>query len=37
LSTWDFEAVVLDQPRVALAILHGLAGRLREVTEADRH
>jgi len=37
LSTWDFEAVVLDQPRVALAILRGLAGRLRELTEADRH
>lgn len=37
LSTWDFEAVVLDQPRVALAILRVLAGRLRELTEADRH
>lgn len=37
LSTWDLEAVVLDQPRVALAILRGLAGRLRDLTEADRH
>jgi CRP/FNR family cyclic AMP-dependent transcriptional regulator len=37
LSTWDFEAVVQGQPRVALAILRGLAGRLRELTEADRH
>lgn len=37
LSTWDFEAVVLDQPRVALSIMKGLAGRLRGLTEADRH
>jgi CRP-like cAMP-binding protein len=37
LSTWDFEAVVREQPGVALAILRGLASRLRELTEADRH
>jgi CRP/FNR family transcriptional regulator, cyclic AMP receptor protein len=37
LSTWDFEAVVGEQPGVALAILRGLAGRLRDLTEADRH
>ena len=37
LATWDFEAVVLDEPKVALAILRGLAGRLRDLTEADRH
>ncbi len=37
LSTWDFEAVVREQPGVALAILRGLAGRLRDLTEADRH
>jgi CRP/FNR family transcriptional regulator, cyclic AMP receptor protein len=37
LSTWDFEAVVKEQPTVALAILRGLAGRLRELTEAHRH
>jgi CRP/FNR family cyclic AMP-dependent transcriptional regulator len=37
LSTWDFEAVVQEQPRVALAILRGLAGRLRDLTDADRH
>ena len=36
LATWDFEAVVHEQPAVALAILRGLAGRLRTVTEA-RH
>ena len=34
---WDFEAVVAEQPAVALAVLRGLAGRLRELTEADRH
>jgi CRP/FNR family cyclic AMP-dependent transcriptional regulator len=37
LSTWDFEAVVREQPGVALAILRGLATRLRDLTEADRH
>jgi CRP-like cAMP-binding protein len=37
LASWDFEAVVMDEPRVALAILRGLAGRLRDLTEAHRH
>jgi CRP-like cAMP-binding protein len=37
LATWDFEAVLLDQPKVSLAILRGLASRLRDLTEADRH
>lgn len=37
LASWDFEAVVNEQPSVALAILRGLAGRLRDLTEADRH
>jgi len=37
LSTWDFEAVVMQEPSVALAILRGLAGRLRDLTEAERH
>ena len=37
LATWDFEAVVREQPTVALAILRGLAGRLRTLTEAHRH
>jgi CRP/FNR family transcriptional regulator/CRP/FNR family cyclic AMP-dependent transcriptional regulator len=37
LATWDFEAVVTEQPSVALAILRELAGRLRETTEAHRH
>ena len=37
LASWDFEAVVAEQPSVALAILRELAGRLRESTEAHRH
>lgn len=37
LSTWDFESVVRDEPSVALAILRGLATRLRDLTEAARH
>ena len=37
LATWDFEAVLLAEPRVTLAILRGLATRLRDLTEADRH
>jgi CRP/FNR family cyclic AMP-dependent transcriptional regulator len=37
LASWEFEAVLLAEPRVALAILRGLAARLRDLTEADRH
>ncbi len=37
LASWDFEAVVRDQPSVALAILRELAGRLRQLTEARHH
>jgi CRP-like cAMP-binding protein len=37
LATWDFEAVLLAEPKVALAILRGLAARLREHTEAAHH
>jgi CRP-like cAMP-binding protein len=37
LASWDFEALLLEEPRVSLALLRGLAGRLREVTEAQRH
>ncbi len=37
LASWDFEAVVREQPAVALAILRGLATRLRGLTEAHRH
>jgi len=37
LATWDFERVLLEQPRLALAILRGLATRLRSVTEHKHH
>ena len=37
LASWDFEKVLLDQPALALAILRGVATRLREVTESARH
>jgi CRP/FNR family transcriptional regulator len=37
LATWDLEAVVNEQPSVALGLLRGLAERLRDLTEAGRH
>jgi CRP-like cAMP-binding protein len=37
LASWDFEAVILAEPKVALAILRELAGRLRDLTEGTRH
>ena len=37
LATWDFEAVLLDNPALTLAILRGVATRLRAATEAVRH
>ena len=37
IATWDFEAVLMAEPRVAIAILRELAGRLRDLTEAARH
>jgi CRP/FNR family transcriptional regulator, cyclic AMP receptor protein len=37
LASWDFEAILLEEPRVSLAILRGLAGRLRDVTETHRY
>lgn len=37
LASWDLEAIMLEQPHVALAILRGVAARLRDVTEAERH
>lgn len=36
-ASWDFESLLTDHPKLALAILRGLATRLRGVTEADRH
>lgn len=37
LASWDFEAVLLEQPALTLAILRGVATRLREVTEPTHH
>jgi CRP-like cAMP-binding protein len=37
LATWDFERVMLDQPKLTLAILRELARRLRSVSEEHRH
>jgi CRP-like cAMP-binding protein len=37
LASWDFEAVLLAEPRLSLSILRGLAGRLRDLTEAHEH
>ena len=37
LATWDLEAVINEQPSVGLALLRGLAERLRTLTEAGRH
>jgi CRP-like cAMP-binding protein len=37
LAAWDFEAVLLEQPRLTLAILRGVATRLRTVTDSVRH
>jgi CRP-like cAMP-binding protein len=37
LATWDLEAIINEQPSVGLALLRGLAGRLRALTEAGRH
>lgn len=37
LASWDFEAVIVEHPQVALAVLRGLAGRLRALTDADQH
>ncbi len=37
LATWDFEAVLREEPAVALAVVRELARRLRDVTEARHH
>jgi CRP-like cAMP-binding protein len=37
LATWEFEAVVREHPAVALAVMRGLAKRLRDLTEARHH
>jgi CRP/FNR family cyclic AMP-dependent transcriptional regulator len=37
IASWDFEAALMANPAVTLAILKGLATRLREATDALRH
>lgn len=37
LASWDLEAVLLDEPRIAMAMLRAMAGRLRSITDAHRH
>ena len=37
LATWDFEAIVTEQPAVALAIMRVLAKRLRTLSDVARH
>ena len=37
LASWDFETVLLEQPRLTLAILRGVAVRLRQATDSARH
>ena len=37
LASWDFDRVLLEEPALTLAILRGVAARLRLVTDATRH
>ena len=37
LAAWDFEKILLEEPALTLAILRGVARRLREVSESARH
>lgn len=37
LASWEFEAVVREQPSVALSVMRGLATRLRGLTEYHQH
>jgi CRP/FNR family cyclic AMP-dependent transcriptional regulator len=37
IASWDFETLLLEEPRITLAILRGLVSRLRELTETHRH
>lgn len=37
LASWEFEQAVLGSPTLALAILRGLAARVRSVTEQQHH
>ena len=37
LASWEFEAAVREEPSVALAVMRGLASRLRDLTEGTHH
>jgi CRP-like cAMP-binding protein len=37
IASWDFEAMLLEQPTVALAVLRAVVARLREATADERH
>ena len=37
ITSWDFEALLETQPRLAVAILRGVARRLRATSEEHRH
>jgi CRP-like cAMP-binding protein len=37
LASWDLESILLAEPALALALLRGVARRLRAVTEDSRH
>lgn len=37
IASWDFEALLESQPRLAIAILKGVARRLRAVSDEHRH
>ena len=37
IASWDFEAALLANPALSLAILRGVAARLRAATDALRH
>ena len=37
IASWDFESLLTAQPGVAIAILRGVARRLREVSEEPRN
>jgi CRP/FNR family cyclic AMP-dependent transcriptional regulator len=37
IASWDFETLLHAQPGVAIAILRGVAGRLREVSDESQH
>ncbi len=37
IASWDFEALLETQPKLTLALLRGVARRLREASEQHRH